>query len=90
MRTPHTPGGYQTHAKDLFFHFVSYTKVGVLISFSGHLGVWGVLVGVWGVLAGVWGVLAGSCQSPRALGLDMSIRRGLGYSGRALGCEGGR
>ena len=83
MRTPHTPGGYQTHAKDLFFYFVSYTKVGVLISFSGRLG-------VWGVLAGVWGVLAGPCQSPRALGLDMSIRRGLGYSGQALGCEGGR
>ena len=42
------------------------------------------------------GGLAGHCQSPRALGLDMSIRRGLGFSGgfilggRALGCEGGR
>ena len=35
-------------------------------------------------------MLAGPCQSPRALGSDMSIRRGLGYSGRALGCEGGR
>ena len=51
------------------FYFLSFTKVyvGLLISFSGHLGVWGVLAGVWGMLAGVWGVLAGPCQSPRAL-----------------------
>ena len=35
MRTPHTPGGYQPHAKGLFFYFVSYKKVGLFISFSG-------------------------------------------------------
>ena len=34
MRTPHTPGGYQPHAKDLLIYFVSYTKVGVFISFT--------------------------------------------------------
>ena len=36
------------------------------------------------MLAGVYGVLAGPCQSPRASGLDMSSRRGLGYSGQAV------
>ena len=56
--------------------------VGVLISFSGSLGVWGVLADVRGVLADARGVFC--------FGLDMSIRRGLAYSGRALGCEGGR
>ena len=38
MRTYHTPGGYQPHAKDLMFYFDSYTKVGLFISFSGCLG----------------------------------------------------
>ena len=55
MRTPHTPGGYQPHAKDLLFYFVSYTKVGLLIS-----------VGVEGCWR-VFGVLSGPCQSPGAL-----------------------
>ena len=40
-------------------------------------------------VGGCLGVVAGPCQSPHALGLDMSIRGGLGYSGLALGCEGG-
>ena len=35
MRTHHTPGEYQSHAKDLLFYLVSYTKVGLLISFRG-------------------------------------------------------
>ena len=43
MRTYHTPGGYQPHAKDLLSYFVSFTKVGVFISFSGCLGVGGPL-----------------------------------------------
>ena len=33
MRTHHSPGGYQPHAKDLLFYLVSYTKVGLFISF---------------------------------------------------------
>ena len=35
MRTQHTPGGYQPHVKDLLIYLVSYTKVGVFISFLG-------------------------------------------------------
>ena len=81
MRTYHTPGGYQPHAKNSLFYFFSYTKVGLFISFSGCLGL---LADVWGF----WRVFAGPCQPTCALGLDMSIRRGLGYSGLALGCEG--
>ena len=42
------------------------------------------------MLADVRAVLADLYQSQRALGLDMSFRQGLGFSGRALGCEGGR
>ena len=38
MRTHHTPGGYQPHAKDLLIYLVSYTKVGLFISLS--VGVW--------------------------------------------------
>ena len=56
MLTAHTPGGYHPNAKDLMFYFISYTKVGLFISFSGCLG----------VLAGVccfWRVFAGPCQA---------------------------
>ena len=38
MRTHHTHGEYQSHAKDLLFYLISYTKVGLLISFRGCLG----------------------------------------------------
>ena len=53
------------------FYFVSYTKVGLFISFSGCLGL---LAGVCR-FCGCLGVLAGPCHSQRALGSDMSIRR---------------
>ena len=45
MRTHHTPRGYHPQAKDLMFYFISYTKVGVFISFSGCLGLLGLLAG---------------------------------------------
>ena len=68
MRTHHTPGGYQPHAKDSFFYFLSYTKVGLFISFREFAAV----EGVWLVLRGV-----GKCLSvPTCFGLDMSIRGG--------------
>ena len=35
------------------------------------------------------GGLAGPGQSPRALGLDISYRRGLSFSGGPLGCAKG-
>ena len=38
MRTRRTPGEYQSHAKDSFFYFFSYTKVGLLITSSALLG----------------------------------------------------
>ena len=64
MQTYHTPGGYHPHAKDLLFYFLSYTKVGLFISFSGCLG----------LLAGVcrfWRVFAG-------FGLFQGVLRGVG------------
>ena len=61
MRTHHTPGEYQSHAKDSFFYFGSYTKVGLFISSGSVEGGWRAFI---------------TC-----FGLDMSIRRGLGFMG---------
>ena len=70
MRTHHTPGGYHPHAKDLMFYFVSYTKVGLFISFSRCLGVLAGVCRFWRVFGGVGGPLS----LPTCFGLDMSIR----------------
>ena len=57
MRTPHTPGGYHPHAKDSLFYFLSYTKVGLFISFSGCLGLLAGVCRFWRVFADFGGPL---------------------------------
>ena len=48
MRTHHTPGGYQPHAKDLFFYFVSYTTGRSFDLFQRAVGAVGGLLGLLG------------------------------------------
>ena len=86
IRTHHTPAGYQPHAKDIFFYFLSYNRVVFLSLSAGVEGCWRPLRGVGGVFGGVGGPLS----VPTCFDLDMSIRQALGFSGWALGCEGGR
>ena len=80
MQTPHTPGGYQIHAKDLLFYFVLYMKEALLISFSALWGCWWAVRGVGGLLGGVGEPLS----FHKCFGKDMSINRALviGYMGR--------
>ena len=76
IQTPHTPGGYQPHAKEFFlFGFIHEGRSFDLFqcAFGGFFQY--AFGGVGGLLGGVGEPLS----FPTCFGKDMSIRRALGY-----------